>query len=110
MALLANLVVRFLIPDYFSTPGLPPVNGGAFGVGIFVVVLFFFLPLLWLRPAVGYVGAIILGILVLIPQTMEIVGVAAAGALSQGIVLVFVPTYVFALLLIGSSVLAWREG
>ena len=86
------------------------MNGGAFGVGLFVVVMFFFLPLLWLRPAVGYVGAIILGILVLIPQTGETVGIAAAGALSQGIFLVIFPTYVFALILIGASVLAWREG
>ncbi len=109
VAVLASLVMRFLIPGFFSTPGL--ASEAPFNVGLVFVLGAFFLPLLWWRTTVGYVGAIILGILGLGAATTEAIEFADAGALSGELLYtIIIPTYVFALLLIGSSVLAWREG
>ena len=110
VAILGGLVLRFLIPDYFFIPGLAPDRGGAFGIGLFAVLFVFFLPYVWRGTVVGYGGAIILSIIVLIGNTVETVGIAGAGELSLGVSFVVIPTYIFALLLIGISVLAWREG
>jgi hypothetical protein len=99
MALLAGYVVRFLVP------GLLPES--AFIMALAVVLAAFILPFLWWRTAIGYAGGVILGV-------VTIGGwLSGAGALLESAVdssIFIVPHFVIALLLIGGSVLAWREG
>lgn len=102
--LLAGGVVRFLIPGLFSASGLEP--GAPFVTDLLLVLGVFFLPFLWWRTAIGYVLAVILGILTIYGQAV------ATQVLSEWRVesyYIIIPHFVFALLLIGSSVLAWRE-
>lgn len=51
-----------------------------------------------------------MGLLTLVGEATADASMAAAGALSLVLSLIIIPTYVFSLLLIGRSVLAWREG
>lgn len=105
VALPTGLVVRLLIPAYFANldPGVP------FEVGLGVVLGFFFLPFLWWRSRVGYVGAVLVGILGVVSEARAVAAIAAADALLGEFYLIIVPTFVFSVLLVGSSVLAWRE-
>lgn len=108
VALIAATVARYLIPGFFSTPGLVPE--AAFRVSLFLTLYAFVLPLLWWRTTAGYVGAMIMGILSLVGQTAAVLAVAAAGALSTDYFgTLVIPTYILALLLLFGSALAWRE-
>ena len=105
VAIFAGFVVRLLIPGYFTAAGLPAA--APFGVASFAVYAAFFLPFLWWRSPIGYIGAVIVGIIALVGQ------LAQAGPLVEAAVesyIVIIPHIVFALLLIGASVLAWRDG
>ena len=108
MAFLAGKLVYLLIPGFTSLPGESPAT--PFAVGFDFLLAAFFLPFLWWRTTVGYVGAVIVGILALGGQTLSLIAVSAAGALAGELYIIIIPQFVFALLLIGSSVLAWREG
>lgn len=105
--LLAGSVVRFLIPGFLSTPGI--TTGANFSLALAVALFAFFLPFLWWRSVIGYLAAIILGIITVLGEVMFAASIAAAGALSTEISTVIISTSIFALLLIGGSVLAWRE-
>ena len=105
--IIATSFARFLIPGFFSTPGL--VSEASFGVAFLVALDAFFLPLLWWRTTAGYVGAVVMGIIAFVGNAAAVTAIAAEGALSLGIGLVIIPSFVFSLLLIGASVLAWRE-
>ena len=102
VAILAGFVVRLLIPDFFSD--LPPA--APFGVASFAVYSAFFLPFLWWRTTIGYVGGVVLGVIGLVQVLL--IGAMVASAVETYIIII--PQVVFALLLIGASVLAWREG
>ena len=109
VALLASSVARFLIPGFFSTPGLESEN--PFALALLLVVAAFLLPLLWWRTIIGYIGVIVLGIFEVVAVSGEVAAIAAAGGLSGELLYtIYIPSLVFALLLVGSSVLAWREG
>ena len=105
--IVAMTFARYLIPGFFSTPGL--ASEASFGVAFIVALDAFFLALLWWRTTVGYVGALVMGSISFAGDTAAIIAIAGEGALTVGIGVVIIPTFVISLLLIGSSVLAWRE-
>lgn len=114
LAVLGGLVLRLLIPEYIEAPGLVP--WAPFNLTLIIVVALFFLPFLWWRTPVrqigyGYTGVYVLGFLV---------GILAIGGEAQAIAavvesavesyIIIIPHFIFAVLLIVSSVLASREG
>ena len=114
LAVLGGLVLRLLIPEYIEAPGLMPST--PFNLALIIVVALFFLPVLWWRTPVirmgdGYSGVYVPGVIVGI---LAIVGEAVAiGAVVESAVesyIIIIPHFIFAVLLIVSSVLAWREG
>ena len=105
LAVLGGLVLRLLIPVYIEAPGLVP--SAPFNLALGVVVGLFFLPFLWWRTTVGYVLGVIFGILAIVGEAPAIAAVVESAVESYVII---IPNFIFAVLLIVSSVLAWREG
>lgn len=103
VAVIVGFVAGLLIVDFSA---LNPAAGPT--VALTIVLGGFFLPFLYWRSTMGYVGAVIVGFLALMNQGFAIADVAA-GNLPGEIYINIVPELIFALLLIGTSVLAWRE-
>ena len=104
LGLLASFVVRLLIPVYLEAIG-PTLQ---FFIALGVVVMSFFLPFLWWRTTNGYINAVIAGIIGVATSVGGLIRVPA-GELPVESYLILIPALLFSLLLIGSSVLAWRE-
>ena len=106
LAVLAGFITRLLVPDYISAP-LPA--GIPFIAASFTVLFAFFLPFFWWRTTVGYVFGILAGVATVVIWTGA-TGHVLDGVLPVESYIIIIPGFVFALLLVGSSVLAWREG
>ena len=89
-------------------PGIPPRTKLRFAA-FFTVLFAFFLPFFWWRTTVGYVFGILAGIATVVIWTGA-TGHVLDGVLPVESYIIIIPGFVFTLLLIGSSVLAWREG
>lgn len=106
LAVLAGFVARMLVPEYIGNPGFSPAIPYNLAAGIAVGA--FFLPFFWWRTTIGYVAGIILGIATVVTWTGAIASVVDETLPLESYIMI-IPGIVFALLLIGSSVLAWRE-
>lgn len=108
LAVLGGSVVLLLVPAYIENPGFVPAV--PFNLAVATVVGLLFLPFLWWRTTVGYVFAAIYGIVLLVARTVGPLSLVADGTLLGESLIIIIPNIVLPLLLIGSSVLAWREG
>ena len=106
LAVLVQLVVRLIVPDYVEMSG-PETSYFIAGA---VVVVAFFQPFLWWRTTVGYVAGVTIGIFAVVTSTIALTTLVAPGKLAAESVYILIPALIFGLVLIGSSVLAWREG
>ena len=106
LAVLMELVVRLIVPDYVEMSG-PETSYFIAGA---VVVIAFFQPFLWWRTTVGYVAGVFVGIFAVATSTIALITLVAPGELASESVYILIPALIFGLLLIGGSVLAWREG
>ncbi len=107
LGVLGGAVVLLLVPAYVDSPGFIPAV--PFILAVVSVGGLFFLPFLWWRTTVGYAFAVIYGIVTLYLRTPGPLGLVAEGTLPAESLLIIIPNIVFSLLLIGSSVIAWRE-
>jgi len=106
LAVLVQLVVRLIVPDYVEMSG-PETSYFIAGA---VVVVAFFQPCLWWRTIVGYIAGVIIGIFAVTTSTIALTTLVAPGEIASESVYILIPALIFGLLPIGSSVLAWREG
>ena len=70
----------------------------------------FFFPFLWWRTKVGYVAAVLFGLLGVATSIAATVVLVAPGDFPAGGLVMLIPAFIFGLLLVVASVLAWREG
>lgn len=106
LAVLVQLVVRLIVPDYVEHSG-PETSYFIAGA---VIVVAFFQPFLWWRTTVGYIAGVIFGIFVVATSAIALITLVAPGEIPAEGAFILYPALIFGLLLIGGSVLAWREG
>ncbi len=106
LAVLVQLVVRLIVPDYVEHSG-PTTSYFIAGA---VVVVAFFQPFLWWRTTVGYIAGVIFGIFAVATSAIALITLVAPGEIPAEGAYILYPALIFGLLLIMSSVLAWREG
>lgn len=106
LAVLVSLVVRLLVPGYVEPIGI----AAQFVIAVAAIVFAFFLPYLWWRTMVGYVGGVVFGIVGVVTSAGTLITRVAPGELPGESSSILVPALIFSLLLILGSVLAWREG
>ena len=106
LALLVQLVVRLLVPDYVehSDTDTSYVIAGA------VIVVAFFPPFLWWRTTVGYIAGVLFAIFAVVTSTIAMIVLVSPGEIPAEGLFILIPALILGLLLIGGSVLAWREG
>jgi len=105
LALHVQLVVRLLVPDYVEHSG-PATSYFIAGV---VIVVAFFQPFLWWRTTAGYIAGVIFGLFAVVTSVLALITLVAPGEIPTEATYILYPALIFGLLLIGSSLLAWRE-
>lgn len=105
LGLLVQFVVRLLVPDYVEHSE----TDSTYVFAGFIIVASFFFPLVWWRTTVGYVAAAFFGLLGVATSIAATVVLVAPGDFPAGGLVMLIPAFIFGLLLIVSSVLAWRE-
>ncbi len=98
-ALFSGIVDLADIPAGFTAVTLP---------GLIVALAFFTLSLMWWRHWLGFVFGIVVGILAIINLSLASVDSATGNTPSAALILT-IPGIVFALILIVTSYLSWRE-
>ncbi len=106
LALHVQLVVRLLVPDYVEHSD---TDTGYVVAGI-ILVAAFFQPFVWWRTTVGYIAGVLFGLLGVVTSTIAMIVLVAPGEIPAEALIILIPALILGLLLIGGSVLAWREG
>ncbi len=75
-----------------------------------IIVVAFFHPFLWWRTTVGYIAGVLFGIFAVATSTIAMIVLVAPGEIPAEGLFILIPALILGLLLIGGSVLAWREG
>ena len=73
-------------------------------------MLAFFQPFVWWRTTAGYYAGVVAGIFGVTTSIIAMIVLVAPGEIPPEGLYMLIPTLIFGLLLIVSSVLAWREG
>ncbi len=105
LAVLVQLVVRLIVPDYVEHSGLET----SYFIAGAVIVVAFFQPFLWWRTTVGYIAGVIFGIFVVATSAIALITLVAPGEIPAEGLFMLIPSLIFGLLLTVGSVLAWRE-
>lgn len=82
----------------------------SFFIAGWVIVMAFFQPFLWWQTTVGYIAGVIFGIFGGVTSAIALINRGSLGELPAEGAYILIPALIFALLLIGGSVLAWWEG
>ncbi len=106
LALHVQLVVRLLVPDYVEHSD----TDTSYTIAGTIIVAAFFLPFLWWRTTVGYIAGVLFGIFAVATSTIAMIVLVAPGEIPAEGLFILIPALILGLLLIGGSVLAWREG
>ena len=106
LALHVQLVVRLLVPDYVEHSD----TDTSYTIAGTIIVAAFFQPFLWWRTTVGYIAGVIFGLLGVATSIAAMIVLVAPGEIPAEALIILVPALILGLLLIGGSVLAWREG
>ena len=105
LGLLAQFVVRLLVPDYVEHSN---TDTGYLVAGI-ILVAAFFLPFVWWRATIGYVAGALFGLVGVVTSVIAMIVLVAPGEIPPQGLFMLVPSLIFGLVLILGSVLAWRE-
>ena len=106
LAVLVQLVVRLIVPDYVEHSGLET----SYFIAGAVIVVAFFQPFLWWRTTVGYIAGVLFGLIGVATSITAMIVLVAPGEIPAEALIILIPALILGLLLIGGSVLAWREG
>ncbi len=94
---LANQLIEAVLPD-MAVPFLILV----------IAVAFFALPTLWWRNTAGYISAIVFAVLAIVNMLLATLDVIDENV-AQEALLVIIPGIIMSVVLIGSTIAAWRE-
>lgn len=111
-SMLVGLIVIYILATAFLMSGLatPPIGliAAISTQAVILVLAFIFLPLLWWRNKVGYIGAMVVGISATINALIALSDALAGATPGEGL-LVIMPWLVISVVLIASSAATWRE-
>jgi hypothetical protein len=104
LALHVQLVVRLLVPDYVEHSG----DDTSYVIAGTAIVVAFFHPFVWWRTTLGYLAGVVFGIISVVTSIVAIIDLVP-DEIPYDSLAILVPALILGLLLVGASVLAWRE-